>query len=170
MKNAVFAKRLFAAVVDHVLVSIVIFTMCSSVTTTLFADTINQQMAPFVVIQLLINPLPLLISIFTNPQAYGNTTAVYTLFTIDLCAEVIYYSSFELLPIKRTPGYMAAKISICYEKNHRIGVRIVIRNVLKVFSRYAYCLPFVVLMFEKNGMTFYDRVTKVCVKGTVLED
>ena len=42
-------------------------------------------------------------------------------------------------------------------------IRIVGRNILKVLSRYLFCIPFVISAFDPNGDAIYDMVSKIHV-------
>ena len=165
MNKNLFTRRLYAAIIDHILVLIITYTIFSIVTTNILSDIINQQMAPFISIQLLINPLSLLIQIFYTPQAYGNIASVFILFILSFIVELLYYTLFELLPLKRTPGYILLKLYIHHDKNYLMRTRIVIRNILKIFSRYIYCIPFFILLFNKNTFTIYDQLTRIKIKN-----
>ena len=169
MKKSIFVKRLLAAIIDHIFVLILLFSVCALVVTTVFVDVFNQQMAPFVVVQLLLNPLSLFFQLVSTPQAYGNVSVIYVLSILSFCVEVLYYTLFEFLPIKRTPGYLFLGIQIDYNTKKMLTFRIVIRNVLKVFSRYVYCVPFVALILNKNGNTIYDLITKINVKTIAVD-
>jgi len=166
MKNNIFTKRLWAGIIDHAIVSTLAFAVCGFMVTSVFAEVFDQQMAPFVVIQILLYPISLLIQLVTSPQAYGNVSVVYMLFAICFFIEVFYYAVFEILPVKKTPGYSLSKIRLDYNAEQRIFLRILIRNILKVFSRYLYCIPFLALLFSKSGNAPYDSVTKIKVVAT----
>ena len=151
-----FKKRLIAAIIDYVIVYMVSFAICWLISTTVFKDAIDQQAAPFAVIVLLLNPF-----LISHPQAYGKAYTVYALFMLIFVVEVIYYSLFELLPTKRTPGYALSGIRLCYDSERSIKARIVGRKVLKVLSLYLFCIPFFISAFNVNDCTIYDRVSKI---------
>ena len=155
-----FKKRLVAAMIDYVIVYMVSFAVCFLILTTVFKDAIDQQAAPFAVIVLLLNPF-----FISRPRAYGKAYTVYALFMVIFVVEVMYYSLFELLPTKRTPGYVLSGIRLCYDSERSIKARIVGRNVLKVLSRYLFCIPFFISAFNANGGTIYDRISKIRVEA-----
>ena len=155
-----FKKRLVAAIIDHVIVCLVSFAVCFLISTTVLKDAIDQQAAPFAVIVMLIDPF-----LISRPRAYGNAYAVYALFIVIFLVEVMYYSLFEILPTKRTFGYRILDIRLCYDSAKSIRARIFGRNVLKVLSRYLFCIPFFISVKNANGITVYDRVSKIQVKA-----
>ena len=155
----VFKKRLIAAIIDYVIVYMVSFAVCFLISTTVLKDAINQQTAPFAVIVLLINPF-----LISAPQSYGKAYAVYALFMVIFVVEVMYYSLFELLPTKRTFGYRLLDIRLCCNSEKSVRARIVGRNVLKVLSRYLFCIPFFISAFSANGRTVYDRISKISIE------
>ena len=134
MNSNLFGKRLLAAIIDNVFIMVISFTLCTYVLTNQFADFFDQQMAPFVLIQLLLLPFSLLMQIIAYPNAYGNVCVIYILFAISFFIELVYYSFFELIPLRRTPGYMLLGIYIDYENKKFILPRIIIRNILKIIS------------------------------------
>lgn len=164
MRFLVFKRRLFAAIIDGIIIFMISFTVCALIMTSIFKNTFDQQMAPFVVIILLFNPLSLIVQVLSTPQAYGNVHVVYTLFVISFVIEVMYYSLFELLPAERTPGYTLLGIRLCYSPAKSIKKRIIVRNIIKVLSRYLYCVPFIISIFNVNGNTIYDLVSKIHIE------
>ncbi len=164
MKNSTFIERALAAIIDYIFVFIISFTACAWLIINVFADAYDQQVAPFVVMTFLFNPLSELIRLFSSTESYGQEYVEWVVLAVCFGIEVLYYSIFELLPIKKTPGKMILKIKVCYDSKRMIQARIVIRNILKVFSRYVYCVPFIASLFSKNGCTIYDWVTKTGVK------
>lgn len=159
-----FKKRLLAAMIDYIIIFTVSFTACALISTSVFKNTFDQQAAPFAAIVLLLNPLSLIAQMISYPQAYGDTYAVYVLFAVTFVIEAAYYSLFELLPTKRTPGYALLRISLCYNSEKSIQARVIGRNIIKVLSRYLYCIPFVISVFSANGSTIYDRVSKIRIE------
>ena len=157
-----FKKRLIAAIIDYVIVYMVSFAVCFVISTTVFKDAIDRQAAPFAVIVMLIDPF-----LISRPQSYGKAYAVYALFAVIFVVEVMYYSLFELLPTKRTFGYGIMGIRLSYDSEKSIKPRILERNVLKVLSRYLFCIPFLISVKNANGITVYDRVSKIQVSDDI---
>ena len=150
-----FGKRLTTAIIDHTIVSTLTLLAAFLLATAMDAD---QQLAPFLTILLLVNPLILAAQFFSAPpSAYGDPQFIYALFALSFLIEMAYYSLFELLPTKRTPGYRASKL--CLEATSKRGryARILLRNIAKVFSRYLFAIPFLLTAFSKNRSAFYDR-------------
>lgn len=157
MKNLLFKKRLLAAIIDFIIIFMVSFTVCALIITSIFKDSFDQQAAPFAAMTLLINPLYSIVS-------YGKAYGIFVMLMIDFVIEVLYYSLFELLPTKRTPGYALLGIHICCNSDSSIPIRIIGRNIIKVLSRYLYCIPFIISMFNVNSNTIYDLVSKIHVE------
>ena len=158
MKSRVFKKRLLAAIIDFVIVFIVSITVCALLITSVFKDAYDQQAAPFVAINLLINPIYSIVS-------YGNAYGTFVMLLISFAVEILYYSLFELLPTKRTPGYALSGIHLCNNSDSSTSARIFGRNFLKVLSRYLYGIPFIISIFNANGNAFYDCVSKFTVEA-----
>lgn len=158
MKSRVFKKRLLAAIIDFVIVFVVSVTVCALLITSVFKDAFDQQAAPFVAINLLLNPLYSIVS-------YGNAYGTFVMLLISFAVEILYYSLFELLPTKRTPGYALSGIHLCNNSCSSTSARIFGRNFLKVLSRYLYGVPFIISIFNANGNAFYDCVSKFTVEA-----
>lgn len=163
MKNLLFKKRLLAAIIDCIIIFAVSYTTCALILTSIFKNTFDQQAAPFVAMTLLLNPLYSIAKAIFNP-AYGNAYGIYVMLAINFVIEVLYYSLFELLPTKRTPGYALLGIHLCYNSTKSIQIRIVVRNIIKVLSRYLYCIPFIISVFNVNSNTIYDLASKIHVE------
>ena len=158
MKSRVFKKRLLAAIIDFVIVFVVSVTVCALLITSVFKDAFDQQAAPFVAINLLLNPLYSIVS-------YGNAYGTFVMLLISFAVEILYYSLFELLPTKRTPGYALSGIHLCNNSDSSTSARIFGRNFLNVLSRYLYGVPFIISIFNANGNAFYDSVSKITVEA-----
>ncbi len=158
MKNLLFKRRLLAAIIDFVIVFVVSITVCALLITSVFNDSFDQQAAPFVAINLLLNPI-------YSIASYGNEYGTFVMFLISFAIEILYYSLFEFLPTKRTPGYALLAIHLCNNSDRSISARIFVRNFLKVLSRYLYCIPFIISIFNTNGNAFYDSVSKISVEA-----
>ncbi len=91
--------------------------------TSVFKDSFDQQAAPFMAMTLLINPL---YSIVFYGKAYGT----FVMLMIDFVIEVLYYSLFELLPTKRTPGYALSGIHIFCNSDSSKPLAIYARAIL----------------------------------------
>ena len=163
MKKNIFKTRLLAALIDYSLIFVLSYTLCTIIILNVFTETVNLQMAPFVLIQLLLSPFSLLVQLISSPKAFGDAIAIYMLFGLSLIIEIAYFSIFELLPLQRTPGCYLLKIHFCLDSKKHCGLRIVVRNVLKVFSRYLFCIPFIISLFSKSGKTLYDKATKIYI-------
>ncbi len=157
MKMLVFKKRLLAAIIDFTIIFAISFTACALIMTSAFKDSFDQQAAPFVAMTLLINPLYSIVS-------YGKAYGTFVMLMIDFVIEILYYSLFELLPTKRTPGYALSRIHIYCNSDSSIPIRIIGRNIIKVLSRYIYCIPFIISIFNVNGNAIYDSVSKITIE------
>lgn len=163
MRFIVFKKRLCAAIIDYIIIFAIAYTVCALIMTSVFKKTFDQQAAPFMALILLLNPFSQILqglSVSRNML----TTMAYVLLVINFVIEVLYYSLFELMPTKRTPGYKLSGIRLCYNSEKSIQMRIIGRNILKVLSRYLYCVPFIISIFNVNGQTIYDMVLKIHVE------
>lgn len=93
MKFRVFKKRLFAAIIDYIIIFAIAYTVCALVMTGVFKDTFDQQAAPFMVLILLLNPLSQIPRVFSAPQD-TLTIMGYVLIAVIFIVEVLYYSLF----------------------------------------------------------------------------
>ena len=159
----VFIARLVAAIVDCTIVFTISFIVCAFVFTTVFKDDFNQQAAPFISMHILLNPISFVMQLVSLPEAYGNVYALVMVLILIIIIEICYYSLFELSPIRRTPGFMLSKIYICYDDNKNIGLRIILRNILKLLSRCVWGIPFLISLFNKKGKTIYDLCANVYI-------
>lgn len=163
MRFRVFRKRILAALTDFIIIFVIAYIACAILITTAFKNAVDQQAAPFEAITLLLNPLYVIVKAiagFADANAYGTFVMLGVTFVI----EVMYYSIFELLSGKRTPGYALAKLQICHDTDNSKSARIVLRNILKVLSRYLYCVPFLFCVFSAKGSAVYDHISKISVE------
>lgn len=160
MKFRVFKKRMFAAIIDYIIIFATAYTVCALLVTGVFKDTFDQQAAPFMALILLLNPLSQIPRVCSAPHdmltIMGNV-----LVAVIFIVEVLYYSLSELLPAKRTPGYKISGIRLLYNSEKSMPMRIIGRNILKVLSRYLFCIPFVISVFDPNGDAIYDMASKI---------
>lgn len=163
MRFRLFKKRFLAALTDFIIIFVIAYTVCAILITTVFKGTVDQQAAPFEAITLLLNPLYVIVKAVIDPFS-ANAYGVFLMLGVAFVIEVLYYSFFELLPGKRTPGYALAKLRLCYDTDNLKAARIILRNILKVMSRYLYYVPFLVSVFSANGNTIYDIVSKISVE------
>lgn len=159
MRFIVFKKRLLAAIIDYTIIFVIAYIACALIVTSVFKNTFDQQAAPFMALIILLNPFSQIMRVFSAPREMI-TTMVYVLISVIFVVEVLYYSLFEILPTKRTPGYKLSGIRLVYNSKKSISIRIIGRNILKVLSHYLYCIPFVISVFSANGTTIYDLVSK----------
>lgn len=159
----VFMSRLLAAIIDCTIVFTISFIVCAFVFTTVFKENFNQQAAPFISMHILLNPVSFVTQLISFPEAYGNVYALIVVMSVTAIIEIFYYSLFELSPIRRTPGFMLAKIYICYDDNKNIALRIILRNILKLLSRCVWGIPFFISLFNKKGKTIYDLCADVYI-------
>lgn len=163
MRSCIFKKRILAAVTDFIIVFVIAYTVCGILITTAFKNSVDQQSAPFEAITLLLNPLYAIVKAVIDPFS-ANAYGVYIMLGVTFVIEVLYYSIFELLPGGRTPGYALAKLRLYYDTDNSKAARIFLRNILKVLSRYLYCIPFLVSAFSSNGNAVYDIASKINVE------
>ncbi len=161
MKIRVFKKRVLAAIIDYMIVFAAAYAVCALLMTTVFKNMFDGQAAPFTAMILLISPLLLFFQ--------SADVSAWVMLGVIFVVEFLYYSLFELLPSKRTPGYKIAGIHLCFSEKNRIG-RIIARNILKVLSRYLFCIPFIVSVLNANGVAIYDRVTNIRIETDVTEN
>ena len=162
VRFTIFRKRLLAAIIDYIIIFAIAYTICALIMTSVFKSTFDQQAAPFMALILLLAPFSQIPRVFSAPGEML-TTMMFVLIAIIFVAEVLYYSLFEILPTKRTPGYKLFGIRLTYDSEKSIQKRIVVRNILKVLSRYLYCIPFIISISSANGKTPYDLVSKINV-------
>lgn len=155
MRYPSFCKRFVCGLVDFCIVFITLlfvgFFMLS-------VSQVNQQMAPFIMITILISPLTTLFDLINNPIAYGNPIPFYILLIICFFTETLYYSIQDFL-YNGTLGFKCVGIEVRYCDNKNRILKIIIRNILKTISRYLYGIPLFTMFFSKKKQTFYDIIT-----------
>ena len=158
MKSSIFTKRILSGIIDYIIVFIVSYGVCA-VLIGRNIITINIQMAPFVIMKMLIYPLPFLISVIRNSKAYGNIFPIITVFLTALIIELLYFSLFEILSHGKTIGKSVLRIRLSQNNNSSFAMMIIIRNILKIISIYLFFIPFLLSYFSKNSTTIYDKLS-----------
>ncbi len=156
-----FGKRIIAAAIDFVFISIVLFVMSNIVITNFINDDINSQALPFISFQAIVSPFGMIHHVIEYPRSLGITIdQLIFLLTILFICEVIIYSAFELSPLKKTIGKCC--LNIKYDNNLSLK-KALLRNSVKVITRYLFGLPLIVIFFTKHDQTIHDLLTKTVV-------
>lgn len=82
MDNIVFFGRVFAYFIDCLVVSLILFLLCSVLMLIFNSESINEQATPFVLINLIFLPLDFLFKLLQFPRAYGDVSWIYTFFPL----------------------------------------------------------------------------------------
>ena len=147
-------KRIVAAIIDFFLIVMPLFIVCIIVLKQVGGEKINSQVIPIVAFQLVLSPIGIIQHVMEYPLSLGITIEqfVISLFVVFAC-EVIIYSAFEVSPMKRTIG----KVLIHIEYEHNLTLwQALLRNALKVLSRYLLGTPLVFVLFSKKGYALHD--------------
>ena len=163
MSYASFGRRIFGAIIESFILTFLLMSSGGWIITTFGAVNLIPE-APFVIINMIYFPLDALINTTRSLNTYENVTLYYLLFIVFFFVEVIYYSIMEILPVKATIGHLSAGVRIKTVDGVSPNVRtIILRNCLKVFSRYLLYIPFFAMLFTKNKQTIYDMLTSTVV-------
>ncbi len=161
MKNASFFARLCAGLIDYVILFVVLYVLSVYLSFNVFDGMINQQMAPFVVINLLILPFNSLIDVLLHPNSYGNIMPYCVMMIFYVIMEILYFSMQEIFWGKSV-GKKVLGIKLVSESRH-LTVNYFARNIVKVCSKYLYGLLFLPCLFTLKKQTIYDMLTKTIV-------
>ena len=166
-----FWKRIMAAIIDCIFVSIVLFVISNIIITNLINGDINSQALPFISFQAVLSPFGMIQHVIEYPRSLGITLSqlIFLLTTLFIC-EVIIYSAFELSPLKKTIGKCC--LNIKYD-NGLSFKKALLRNSVKVISRYLFGLPLIVIFFTKHEQAIHDLLAKTVVissQGKTRED
>ena len=147
-------KRIVAAIIDLFLIVIPLFIVCIIVIKQVGGENVNAQVIPIVAFQLVLSPIGIIQHVMEYPLSLGITIEqlFISLFVVFMC-EVIVYSSFEVSPMKRTIG----KVLMHLEYEHNLTLwQALLRNALKVLSRYLFGIPLIFALFSKKGHALHD--------------
>ncbi len=153
-------RRIVAYIIDYLSVSILLMILCMMVGTFPIFD-INPDY-PFLIISFIFFPWMFWKSIYLYPNHYGNLDWITYAITICIIVESVVYS-IEEYQNSQTIGKRVMHIKIKDVKNKKIQFyRLLIRNVLKIISKYLIGLPFFVMLLN-NSQTIYDSLLNIVV-------
>lgn len=162
MYNIIFFRRVFAYFIDCLVVSLTLFLLCSVLMLNFNSESINEQAAPFILINLIFLPLDFLFKLLQFPRAYGDVSWIYTFLPLIVFLEVLVYTFIEFSPMKATIGKRIMHLTIkCINDKDLSFVRVFNRNLIKVLSRILFGLPFLVLPFTKKRQAIHDLITNI---------
>ena len=147
-------KRISAAIIDFFLIFIPLFIVCVIVLVQVAGKDVNSQVVPIVAFQLVVSPIGIIQHVMEYPLSLGITIdqLFISLFVV-FVFEVLIYSVFEVSPLKRTIG----KVLMHLEYEHNLTLwQALLRNALKVLSRYLLGIPLVFAIFSKKGYALHD--------------
>lgn len=154
-------KRIVAATIDFFLIVIPLFILCVIVVNQVGGESVNAQVIPIVAFQLVLSPIGIIQHVMEYPLSLGITIdQLFISLFVMFVFEVIIYSVFEVSPLKRTIG----KILMHLEYEHNLTLRqALLRNTLKVLSRYLLGIPLIFAMFSKKGHALHDMLLHTSV-------
>ena len=162
MDNIIFFRRVFAYFIDFLVVSLILFLVCNILMLIFNSESINEQAAPFVLINLIFLPLDFLFKLLQFPDAYGGISWIYTFLPFIVFLEVLMYTLVEFSPMKATIGKRIMHLTIkCINGKDLSFCRVFHRNLIKVFSRILFGLPFLVISFTKKRKAIHDLITNI---------
>lgn len=149
-------RRLVAALIDLFLGFIPLFIICNMFIYNITGASINTQVAPLISFQLILSPFSVVTHVIEYPLSLG-IDIIQTLFAVVVVflSEVLLYTVFELSPMKRTVGKYLMRIG--YKTNLTFS-GVLLRNSVKVLTRYLLCLPLIFVFLFKNGCTLHDKL------------
>ena len=156
-------KRIAAAIIDFFLIFIPLILVCIIVFKQVGGEKINPQVIPILAFQLVLSPISVIQHIMEYPLSLGITVIQFfiSLFIVFVC-EIVIYSAFEVSPMKRTVGKVLLQLE--YERNLTLW-QALLRNALKVLSRYLLGIPLIFTLFSKKGYALHD----VLIRNSVVK-
>lgn len=149
-------KRIVAAIIDFFLIIIPLFIVCIITIKQVGDENVNPQTIPIVAFQLILSPIEVIQHVIKYPLSLGiNITQLFVSLLVVFICEVIIYSAFEVSPMKRTIGKMLCHLE--YENKLTLW-QALLRNVVKVLSRYLLGIPILFTLFSKKGYTLHDML------------
>lgn len=150
------AKRIAAAIVDFFLGIVPMFIFCNIVLGAVAGNNAGHQVFPFIVFQMLLSPIGLIQHAIEYPRALGiPIEQLFLSLSVVFLSEVLFYSVFELSPMKRTLG--KALLHIAYEQPLTFRCALV-RNMIKTLTRYLFGFPLIFVFFSKKGQALHDII------------
>ena len=150
-----------AAFIDYAIVSIVLFAFECFLMINLINKNINSQALPYIIFHVLLSPIGLVQHVIDYPASLGiSLVQLILLLVVQFACEVIIYTSFELSPLKRTIGKKI--MGIRYEDDLTLKTAL-LRNSIKVPSRYLYGLPIVFMLFTSRQQCIHDLLAQTVV-------
>ena len=156
-------KRIVAAIIDFFLIVIPLFIVCIITIKQVSGENVNPQAVPIVAFQLVLSPIGIIQHVMEYPLSLGITAdqLFVSLLVVFVC-EVVIYSVFEVSPMKRTIGKVLFQLE--YENNLTLW-QALLRNALKVLSRYLLGIPLIFTLFSKKGYALHD----VLIRNSVVK-
>lgn len=154
-------RRIVAAIIDFYLGIIPMFIICNIVLSNVFnivgKDT--DYLAGIAILMLLA-PMEFIQDCIEYPYSLEDIAICFSLL-LTFLSEVALYSAFDLSPMKRTIG--KALMQIEYE--HPLTLRCaLVRNTIKILTRYLFGIPLIFILFSKKGQTLHD----VAIRNSVI--
>ena len=152
-------KRLTGACVDYGILAVILFASGYGYFRLFDAETVSQQMAPFVLICAIVCPVDVLIRLVTAPEAYGDPGVYAGLLAVMFAVEIVWFCVQEWCTGGLTVGRCAAGLRLCRKDGSsvRIGT-VAARNCLKALARYACFLPMLMAFCTAGTRTLYDLI------------
>ncbi len=156
-------KRIAAAIIDFLLIVIPLIIVCIIVLNKICGKNVDSQVVPTVAFQLVLSPIGIIQHVIEYPRSLSITIGqlCISLFVV-FVSEIIVYSALELSPMKRTIG----KVLMHLEYEHKLTFwQTLLRNALKIFTRYLLCIPLIFVLFSKKRHALHDAL----VHNSVIE-
>ncbi len=163
MNKNIIGKRIGAFVIDSILLFIFVF-VASIVITSNFLAKEYIQVLPWMVISFFNYPLMYLLSVIYD--LYLGTVDVITLYTFlaIFFSEVLYHFLFESSPLNASIGHKMTKCQVVNQEYKKLTFhQLLIRSIVKVLSRYLFCLPYITIFFTEKRQTMHDMAVKSMV-------
>lgn len=158
MTPAPIQKRVLSWLIDYIFLFVLLFTSGGIMASIL---EIESPTAFFLIMGTILFPLKALNHIIEYPRAFGDVNALYFLFAILFCIEVLYFTLSETLFNGYSIGRRVVKTRIVNESGEKQGFfSILLRNCAKVISRYFLCIPLLAILFTPKKQSLYDLATK----------
>jgi uncharacterized RDD family membrane protein YckC len=163
LNNARIGKRIVAGIIDFAIFAVIAFIMSFLLVSTVFQHQLNMQLASFVFIEYIVVPFIVIIEILTHPDAYGVLMPYVAIFALLFFTEITFYTLSDLL-FSATIGHKSLNLKLCEVNGKKSKfIHILLRNVLKVSSRYLFALPLFTMLLAKDKRSIYDKITKLIV-------
>ena len=150
------AKRIAAAIIDFLLGIVPMFILCNIILGAVVRGNTAAQAFPLVVFLMLLSPIGLIQHVMEYPRALGiPIEQLYLSLLVVFLIEVLFYSAFELSPMRRTIGKALMHISYAQPLSFRSALT---RNMIKTLTRYLFGIPLIFVLFSKRGQALHDVI------------